>query len=226
MCPTIDGPRTWRNHERRVLRIFSRALEMLRYEGRLDQCEDSLNRRLLFCIRKANAELAKENEGLDCPVTYEGRNQPDADDEVRASREDKRPDFQWGLTDHSEQNPLRQDKYYVVECKRSGTPRGANWVFNENYVTHGVCRFVHAEHGYGKSAPSGAMVAYIHDMAVDDILNEVNRHLNCQSMTSITLSNRGWAERGVSRLDQTLDRPEVLPTPFSLRHLWADFRTG
>ena len=222
--PRISGRQVWRNHERRVLGIVKRALDLLRSQDGLDVCEDTLNRRLLFCIRNANAELAKHNEGIDCPITYEGQNQPDADDKDRAARESKRPDFQWGFTDRTEDDPLRQDKFYVIECKRLGEPVRKEWVFNRNYVEHGILRFVRAKHGYGRSAPSGAMIGYIRSMSSGDILDEVNLHAKSVSGSTIKLSYRGWVEKGVSRLNQELDRPEVPPTPFELRHLWADLR--
>lgn len=222
--PEISGVQIWWNHERRVLRIFERALELLRAENDLNVCEDSLNRRLYRCIKKANAKLLKQNEGVESPVMYEANNQPDADDEQRAQREDKQPDFQWGLTDQSEEDPLRQDKYFVIECKRLGEPVRKSWVFNKNYVERGILRFVCAEHGYGRSAPSGAMVGYIRSMTSQDILNEVNGHATRASLHGVILSGDGWVDKGVTRLEQQLDRPKVPPTPFSLRHLWVDLR--
>lgn len=223
-CPGISSQRVWRNHERRVLAIFKRALELLRTEDDLDVCEDRLNRRLLSCIRKANGEFGKQNEGIDWPITYEGNNQPDADDKHRAARESKRPDFQWGFTDRSEADPDRQDRFYVIECKRLGRPVRKDWVFNKNYVEHGVLRFISREHGYGMSAPSGAMIGYIRSMKPDDILNEVNDHAQTVSLSPICVAGGRWIQRGVTRLEQTLERREISPRSFQLRHLWADFR--
>lgn len=220
----ILGDEFWWDHECRVLRVFKLALELLRGEEGLDTCENSLNRKLLLCIRRANYLLDKRNEGIGYPIMIEAKNQPDADDEQRAQREDKSPDFQWGLTDKSEQDPLRQDKFYVVECKRLGKPVRKSWVFNRNYVEHGILRFVSAGHGYGESTPSGAMVGYIRSMSSKDILDEVNGHATGVGLDEIILSDGGWISNGVSRLDQKLDRPEVPPTPFSLRHLWVDLR--
>ena len=31
---------------------------------------------------------------------------------------------------------------FVVECKRLGIPSSQKWILNENYVNHGVRRFV------------------------------------------------------------------------------------
>lgn len=222
--PPISGHQIWRNHEHRVLDVLKRALELLKTEDDLDVCEDKLNRRLLFRIREANAQFLKKGEGVPWPIMYEANNQPDADDEQHSLREGKRPDFQWGLVDQSEKDPLRQDKFYVIECKRLGKPVTKDWIFNENYVQHGILRFVNAEHGYGKSVPSGAMVGYIRSMTSEDILTEVNGHAARANLRKLRLSDDTWTAKGVSRLEQTLDRPEVPPSPFSLRHLWVDLR--
>jgi len=222
--PGISGCQIWWDHERRVLGVVKWALDLLRTEDDLDLDENKLNRRLLRCIRTANFQLNKRGEGIGYPVIYEANNQPDADDEQRAKRESKRPDFQWGLTDQSEEDPLRQDKYFVIECKRLGEPVRKFWVFNKNYVEEGILRFVCAKHGYGKSAPSGAMVGYIRSMLSADILSEVNGHATTAGLPLVILSTDGWVGKGVSRLEQKLDRSKVPPTPFSLRHLWVDLR--
>lgn len=176
--------------------------------------------------QRANNDLGEQNDGIGWPITYEGRNQPDVEDEQRAVRESKRPDFQWGFTDRTEGDPSRQDKFYVVECKRLGKPVRKDWVFNRNYVQHGILRFVSREHGYAMSAPSGAMVGYMQSMAPDDILEEVNNYAAQVSLPPIVLQTGAWIEHGVSRLDESLDGRSVPPTSFQLRHLWADFREG
>lgn len=224
--PLISGSRVWCNHERRVLNVMHRALELLRKENSLDICEDSLNRRLVFCVRKANNEFFQVGEGFDWLPTYDSKNQPDSDDEEGADREQKRPDFQWGFVDHSEPDPVKQDKIFAIECKRLGNSEKPSWIFNRNYVENGIVRFIRKEHGYGKSAASGAMIGYIRNMICDDILGEVNGHGKIFSLGKIRLGPDGWVSKGVSRLEQKIDRPEVLPTPFNLRHLWVDIRAS
>jgi hypothetical protein len=214
----------WANHEARVLEIFEFALKILQSEPSLPSQENELNRKLCFCVRRANRQLQAKNRGIDWPLFYEGNNQPDADDETRASREDKRPDFQWGVCDHQEPDPEKSDKYYTFECKRLGTPSSSSWVLNENYVLNGISRFINAEWGYGKSSRSGAMIGYIQNMNENDILIEVNNAALAASLTTIILSKDGWKIGDVSRLEQKLDRPDVPPTPFDLRHLWVDLR--
>lgn len=222
----ISRGKVWANFERRVLRIFERALEILQDDKELDLDENPLNRKLDSCVRKANNELNGVNKGIDWPPHYEGHNQPDADDETKAPREDKSPDFQWGVVDFTEPEPARQNKHYVIECKILGKPRSSSWVFNKNYVQNGMLRFVNKDHGYGKSVPSGAMVGYIRDMEADTVLEEVNQHAKNSDINELFLSEDGWNDGGVSRLGQELDRPEVPPTPFSLHHLWVDLSAG
>ncbi|MGH7595026.1 MAG: hypothetical protein ACREOI_01690 [bacterium] len=214
----------WANHEARVLEIFGLALKMLKNEYLLPDQEDALNRKLLFCAHRANRVLSADNRGLNSPPFYEAQNQPDADDKTRAEREDKKPDFQWGFYDHQEINPEKSAKYYVLECKRLGSPPSPNWILNKNYILNGVCRFTKPEWGYAKSSRSGTMVGYIQSMQTDEILREVNNFVQQASLSTIALLEDNLQENGVSRFDQRLNRPEVLPTPFDLRHLWVDLR--
>src|SRR5690606_5769355 len=90
--PRISGNQIWCNHERRVLRILREALALLRTEASADVCEVALNRRFHRHIRRVNARLLTIDEGIESPIFCESSNQPDADDEQRAEREDKKPD--------------------------------------------------------------------------------------------------------------------------------------
>ena len=69
-------------------------------------------------------------------------NQPDPNDRVRAERESKRPDFNWGFTDPHEEDFRTSAKQFVVECKRLGAAPRSDWVLTENYVEHGILRFI------------------------------------------------------------------------------------
>jgi len=225
MMPTrLTSQVLWANHERRVLNILTLALEMLREDGDLDINEDGLNRKLCRRILRANRIFWDQGEGIPSIPMYEAHNQPDANDEERARREDKKPDFQWGLFDYSEPDLDKSAKIYVIECKRLGTPITKSWVFNKNYVKNGIIRFLKAEYGYGKSVSSGVIVGYIRSMDFQDILSEVNSCAEEESLPEIMLSSDEWNEEGVSRLEEELQRPEVSPSPFNLRHLWADLR--
>ena len=57
-----------------------------------------------------------------------------------------------------------------------------------------------------------------------EILNEVNEHCSQLTIIELTLSPEGW-QNDVSRLDHQLERPDVPPSPFNLRHLWVDLRS-
>jgi len=224
--PLITSIDLWANHETRVLEVFTLALKLLQMSppaADLEQ-ENKINRRLYFYLLQANRELQAANRGFDWPPIYEGSNQPDADDETRAGREDKKPDFQWGLIDHYELDPNKSAKYYVLECKRLGSPPSHSWILNKNYILNGVCRFTKSEWGYAKSSRSGAMIGCIQSMRMDEILWEVNNFALQASISTIALSEDNLRDNAISRLDQRLDRPEVLPTPFDLRHLWVDLR--
>jgi hypothetical protein len=219
--PQID---LWSNHESRILEIMALALKLLLAEPDLPASEDSLNRKLFFCIHRANRQLVDAKKHLDWPLTYESRNQPDIDDVTRGSRENKRPDFMWGIYDHLEPDPNKSAKYYVMECKRLGQPSSPSFVFNINYVKDGISRFVTAAWGYGKSCRSGMMIGYIQSMEPEDILSEVNRRLVVDSLSPVQISGKAFLAADVNRLDHQLVRPEIHPSPFDLRHLWIDLR--
>ncbi len=222
--PSISKLQTWRRHETVVLGVFSQALSDLRQQPDLPSGEDPLNRRLYFAVQRTNVGLCRSGNGIPAPVVYEACNQPDLDDESRATREKKRPDFQWGFVNLQEPDDDRASMFYTVECKRLRSPERADWVFNENYVNNGVARFVEAGHGYAKSADSAAMVGYVQDMSLKGILAEVNASASPKSLPALTLGSGGWQRKGVSRLDQQLNRRSPMVSPLDLRHLWVDLR--
>ena len=169
-------------------------------------------------------ELGGEDSGINSPPVYEYINQPLEDEERLDIARKKRPDFQWGYINHLEPDPRKSAKHYYIECKRLGTPIKTNWIFNKNYISNGVLRFVKRELNYGRASSSGTMIGYIQSMVVSNILDEVNKEACSCGITAITLSSEGWKKKGVSRLDHELDRPEIHPTHFKLRHLWLDLR--
>ena len=136
--PQLNSLRLWATREARCFSIIERALWLLRQFQDLPETEVELNRQLYFCLLKATRELYPEDEIA--PIT-ECNNQPDPDDEARAKREQKRPDFQWIYLDRYESDPHRSSKQFVVECKRLGKSSRSDWVLNLNYVNHGINRF-------------------------------------------------------------------------------------
>jgi hypothetical protein len=170
-----------------------------------------------------NVRLLRQGRGVQSPFVWEAQNQPLIDDETRAAREDKRPDFQCGFVNLQEDDDDRASMFYTIECKRLGQPAN-RWILNVNYVDNGVLRFVTEDHGYGKATLSGAMVGYVQSMELADILTEVNAAARKQSLPPIALSGDGWQKNSVTRLNHRLARPRSLLSPFDLRHLWVDIR--
>jgi hypothetical protein len=214
----------WARHEERILEVLLVALEMLRKEPALPKRENGINIKLYFMIRRANHKLRAIGKGFEHIPVCEAHNQPISEDEEDKSRLNKKPDFQWQMVDDFETDPEKAYKHYTIECKRLGKPSSKKWVLNENYVANGMLRYVKKEFGYGKFTPSGTMIGYIQNMAPPQILAEVNRIARKKSVASINSPAYGWDEDGVSKLEQSVHRPEVPPTPFYLCHLWVDLR--
>lgn len=221
--PLLSKIDSWSNHEARVLEVFGLALMLLRHEIDLPDQEVDINRKLWFCIHRTNRELSFNNRGLISPPSYDSKNAPDRDDEERAARENKRPDFSCGFYDHQESDPDKSAKFYVIECKRLGSP-SSTWVLNKNYVRYGICRFIDPKWGYGKSVSSSAMIGYVQSMELQDILIEVNNETANKTLIPIKLSGERWIEGGVNHLEQSLNRSRVQPARFRLRHMWVDLR--
>ncbi|MFN7923876.1 MAG: hypothetical protein U0Q16_27485 [Bryobacteraceae bacterium] len=185
----------------------------------LPESEVELNRHFYFCLLEASRELDPDDEVA--PVA-EGNNQPDPDDEARANRELKRPDFQWVYLDRYEANARHSSKQFVVECKRLGKALRTDWVFNINYVRHGIVRFKDPEWAYAKRFRTGVMVGYWQSMEPADVHCEVNDECSNATLSGLTL-NGLWNSGGISRCSHVLTRPFEV-SPFTLYHLWIDLR--
>lgn len=224
MPPRLSDLNLWKRHQERVCEVLEYALILLSQKPNLIQDEDSLNRELHGCLREANAYLYKMGKGLDTQFYLESRNQPSADHSEKHGRENKRPDLQNGLVDHNEFDPRKQNKNFAIECKRLGMPLSSNWRLNENYVNHGISRFVSEEHEYGRDVDSGAMVGYVESSDFDHILGEVNTTLNVvhSAQAPLELQN-DWDSSDAKILEHSLQR--VFPvSPFALKHFWIDLR--
>ena len=210
----------WVTREARCLSIIERALSMLQEADDLAETEVELNRLLYFCLLTASRELHPDD--VIAPIT-ECNNQPDADDEARSSREQKRPDFQWIYLDRYESDPQRSSKQFVVECKRLGEAPRRDWVLNVNYSENGIKRFCDPEWAYAKQASSGAILGYWQSMEGMKVLREVNDGCRHRSIPNLVLIG-SWAYRGISKCEQELVRPFPI-SPFRLHHLWVDLRS-
>jgi len=218
--PSLRSLNAWNKRTRKFLAILNRALELLQMETHLPTAEVELNRKLHFCLLQATRELYPTEE---IAPSQECNNQPDPDDEARARRENKRPDFQWIYLDRYEADPLRCSRQFVVECKRLGHPLRSDRILNALYVEEGVWRFLTPDSGYAKGFPSAAMVGYWQDMVADDILREVNEAASKRGVSRLNLSREGWRSGGVSKLDHRCERPFPI-SPLLIYHLWADLR--
>lgn len=209
----------WATREAKCLSIIELALRLLQQESDLPETEIDLNHRLYFCLLAASRELYPDDEIA--PVT-ECNNQPDPDDDARAKRVQKRPDFQWIFLDRYEANPQHSSRQFVVECKRLGKPLRADWVFNLNYSNHGIARFRDPDWAYAKLMQSGAMVGYWQSMDQKDVLQDVNGGCNANCLPELALV--GACNPGMtSRLEHILERAFEV-SPFTLHHLWIDLR--
>lgn len=218
---TLEGvvDRFWTAQETRCLKIIECALVKLRDADNLPKSEVKLNRILYFHLLEASREICPEN--MIAPLT-ECTNQPDPDDEARASREHKRPDFQWVYLDRYESNPHLSSKQFVVECKRLGAAPRSDWILNSNYSVNGIERFRDSKWAYGKRARSGAMLGYWQSMKGVDLLKEVNGICEARSIPHLLLVGR-LTPGMVNRLEHTFVRP-FQHSPYKLHHLWVDLR--
>lgn len=216
--PRISRLNMWRRHEEDILSVLFKALHIL-LTYKLDNAnENKINRKLYKEIRRRMTI-----DGLSYIVMYEAANQPILEEDPDEERERKRPDIQICWTNPLEENLDKYQREYVIECKRLGRPLNKKRVLTTEYVTKGIQRFISKNHGYAKGVNSGAMVGYLQNMELDAILNEVNITTKALSISPIVLSVSGWQTGGITRLEQRLNRSELLPSEFDLHHLWADF---
>ena len=219
--PPLHSAGLWAIREARFLSTIEHALSLLQQIPGLPEREVELNRHLYSCILTATRELYPDEE---IPPLLECNNQPDLDDEARASREQKRPDFQWAYLDRYESDPQRSSKQFVVECKRIGHPSRPDWVLNTNYINNGIARFRDPEWAYAKRFASGAMVGYWQSMDPTQLLNEINQACGASSLPSLILAGP-WIQGSTIRLEHTFERTFEI-SPFRLLHLWIDLRHG
>lgn len=217
--PPLHSPGLWAAREAKCLATIALALNKLSTLPDLPESEVDLNRHFYFCLLEASRELYPDDEVA--PVA-EGNNQPDPDDGARAKRELKRPDFQWVYLDRYEASTRHCSKQFVVECKRLGKALRADWVFNVNYVQHGIVRFREPEWAYAKRFPAGAMVGYWQSMEPQEVYSEVNDECSKTAVPELSFGG-SWNSGGISRCAHVLTRSFEI-SPFTLHHLWVDLR--
>jgi hypothetical protein len=242
--PRISKLDTWRDHEERVIEAILLGLSFLRSDDGAKRLKDELNlpdkRKpedkistvLEWYFNKATRQLwYKKRNGKRCgPLTFPKSQIPKASNPYDRSlasidRERKKPDFKWGFVDHTCEDELKGDRDFDIECKRLGKPTSSSWKLNKQYVQDGIRRFITNEQRYGEDESSGAMIGYIENMELDDILNDVNAAINATSepIPPFSTPAEGWQEHATSRLDHELERPFPV-SPFHLWHFWIDLR--
>ena len=97
--PPLHSRGLWAAREAKFFSTITEALKRLRNVPDLPKSEVELNRHFYFCLLEASRALYPDDEVA--PLA-ECNNQPDPDDETRARREQKRPDFQWIYLDRYE----------------------------------------------------------------------------------------------------------------------------
>jgi hypothetical protein len=217
----------WERHEGLVLELFRLALQMLHKEIALPVDEDEISSILYLKTREANFHLNGLHRGLDHPPIPDAKVPPRSRDEVGTPPTKKRPDFQCGYRDMLALDQEQAYVNYCIECKRLGQTTEAGWNLNKNYVSDGIVRFVDPQHSYGKGTRSGAMVGYVQNMEPSAIASEVNRWIHdieTRSLPSIQPPHDVFDAKGLLEMSHELARPDVLPTPFRLTHLWVDLR--
>jgi hypothetical protein len=154
----------------------------------------------------------------------EANNQPSPDDIERTPRENKRPDFQWSVQDDEAEDLDRAARSYVVECKRLGEAAG-RWVFNANYVDHGVRRYIDTAHLYGKDDIGGGMIGYVQSMDIASIWTEVDHQITTARLPSLPLPVPFSGSSVLHFTSHDLPRTDAA-SPFALGHIWVDLRNA
>lgn len=228
----------WSSFIERVEEVVRVGLEQLATEalanGFDELCENDLNRELFFRMRRIavgqkvelfaadpRPVLCREHTWDLVPV-YEANNQPSPDDLERTPREGKRPDFQWSFQDDQAEDLDRATRAYVVECKRLGQAIGT-WVLNENYVKHGVRRFVDASHLYGKDDSGGGMIGYVQSMDVAAIWTQIAQQLASAGLAALPMPGPLSGSMVLHSSSHDLTRRNA-SSPFRLNHFWIDLR--
>lgn len=232
--PLISHGKTWAKFEKCILETFSLALKILHTKSSLPFEEDkagrdSLNRRLEISFRRVIKEWEDlHDEDYPYPLSLKRNNskQPDLDnEEVVNEFESKIPDFQLEFKDRLGRGKSLNEyfKNYDIECKRLGIKMTSGRSLSKEYVVRGVIRFIKNTHCYGQYTSSGMMIGYVQGTDMQTILDEINDNTSSFALSTLVLSPEGWTPE-ISRLDQRIDRSEVQPTPFDLRHIWVDLR--
>ena len=217
----------WQRHEELILGVFIRALKMLRLERNLPDAENRINETLYLKARLAYFKLPSKQRPPFWGLFLESQNQPQTEDDVGEEFLLKKPDFKWRLENKLDTNPHTAIRDCDIECKRLGKPLRRDRMLNEEDVKNGILRFLNIEHSYGRGVKFGAMIGYVQNMEIDTVTKEVNQYIaqvKKHKIPPIKFPANGFSQGKTVSTTQQLERTEVLPSKFNLRHVWVDLR--
>lgn len=209
------GNQLWKKHVELYTDIFRQALIALSTLQKYEKNEPAISRKLKYLLEKECFKRGKEIAYPICEVPI--MPEIEDDDEFKKSG---RPDFSCRLKDHYASSYRNSELDFHVECKCLGTPKRKDWVFNENYVNHGILRFDQADKRYGENVSHGLMIGYVLSMSPDEICNEVCETLKIMRPKFPPVCILP-TEKPLNEGEQIIFREVVLPERFTIIHLWV-----
>lgn len=226
MSRRLPSPQVlWERHVERVIRVLFLALERLHAHKGIPVGEEELDRLLYVTIREVYHHLPKpERPQSIAELAGKGEQTPVDPQDVNTDWVRKRPDFKWRMQNNLAVSPQELTKDFDIESKRLGTG-----VLTKKYVVNGINRFISGSHRYGNGVNDGAMIGYIQDSQLVDVLNKVNSYIakagkGSHTMPPISFPVSDHLAQPVTTARQKLARVHVRPCDFTLHHLWVDLR--
>ncbi|GHT30202.1 hypothetical protein FACS18942_11150 [Planctomycetales bacterium] len=214
------GNRLWEKHVQIYCQVFRQALIALSKKSKLGKDELILSRQLYDLVRRECYNYSSEIAYPICEVPIVP--EIESNDSIKLKKSG-RPDFSCRFKNTTATFYKESERDFHIECKCLGTPNSKSWIFNKNYVNHGIIRFDQRASCYGEDVSYGMMIGYMLSMTLDDICAEVNAELKKNKpffpAISFTLPITPLFE---SR--QALKRTFIKPTEFTLFHFWVDLR--
>ncbi len=212
----------WETYVESVLEILREALGRLMWEPDLPEDEPALNRHLCRLVRRVSYELRGTGRGVP-DVNFDSCAGPSADAGPARAYEKTRPDLSWSLSNLQAETPGQYVRRFDIECKRLGKPTSSSHVLTSEYYRQGIRRYIEVDHSYGLNADTGAMVAYVQNMEMDDLLAEVNELTRADNVSELTVTAGAFVDGIINDLQHDFARA-IHVSPFRLLHIWADFR--
>ena len=221
---TISFAALWGRHERLYRGIFVEALIRLAAEPCISGDENSVSKHLFTIVVTVCREIANTEDREIHPPAPDGLNPPVDAKETQEDYTRKRPDFACNCVNRRAKSNADYVIPFHVECKLLGEPTSPTWKLNTNYVTHGIARFDLESHRYGNRASSGIMIGYIISMTPEEIQTQVNSCVE-EKLPGVPLLVFASSDV-LSQSQHCFARRHVMPTPFTLIHLWVDIRNN